>query len=192
MRKSRSETAESRARIVSNASRLFLTEGISSVGTREIMSASGIAQGGFYRHFDSKEQLLEEAYQEVLANLFTMFTERTAGLSSRDALKTIIQLYLSQSSSVSDVDLCPLAMLGSELKRTSEGVRNVALLGYERLVRLLETHLKKLDKPHPRSLAFAISSALVGAVTLASIASHEAIAQQILKNAREYVLRDIG
>lgn len=191
MRKSRSETAESKARIVSNASRLFLTEGISSVGTREIMSASGIAQGGFYRHFDSKEQLLEEAYQEVLEDLFTMFEERTTGMASRDALKTIITLYLSQSLALSDVDLCPLAMLGSELKRTSDTIRSVALLGYERFVGLLETHLTKMDKPHPRALASAISSALVGAVTLASIAPRKATAQQILKSAREYVLRDI-
>lgn len=192
MRKSRAETAESRGRIVTNASRLFLTEGISSVGTREIMSASGIAQGGFYRHFASKEQLLEEAYQEILADLFTMFEKQTAGLSSRNVLKTIITLYLSQSLGLSDVDLCPLAMLGSELKRTSEDVRSVALLGYERFVRLLETHLTKLGKPHPHALATAISSALVGAVTLASIAPHEATARQILKSAREYVLRDIG
>lgn len=191
MRKSRSETAESRTRIVSNAARLFLTEGISSVGTREIMSASGIAQGGFYRHFASKEQLLEAAYREVLANLFAMFEERTTGMSPRDALKTIIKLYLSQSPAVSDVDLCPLAMLGSELKRTSEDLRSIALLGYEEFVRLLESHLTKMEKPHPRALATAIGSTLVGAVTLASIAPHKATAQQILKSAREYVLRDV-
>jgi len=191
MRKSRAETAESRTRIVSNASRLFLTEGIASVGTREIMSASGIAQGGFYRHFNSKEQLLEEAYHEILANLFAMFEERTTGMPSHDALKTIITLYLDQSPAVSDVDLCPLAMLGSELKRTNDDVRSVSLLGYERFIRLLETHLTQMDKPHPRALATAIGSALVGAVTLASIAPHRATAQQILKSAREYVLRDI-
>lgn len=192
MRKSRAETAESRARILSNASRLFLTEGIAAVGTREIMSASGMAQGGFYRHFDSKEQLLEEAYHEVLANLFAMFEERTAGMSSHDALKTIITLYLSQSPALSDVDLCPLAMLGSELRRTSNDVRSIAVLGYERFVRLLETHLTKMNKPEPRSLANSISSTLVGAVTVASIAPRRAGAQRILKSAHEYVLRDIG
>lgn len=191
MRKSRSETVQSRARILSNASRLFLTQGISSVGTREIMSASGIAQGGFYRHFDSKEQLLEETYHKVLENLFAMFEERTAGMSPRDALTTIVRLYLSQSPGISDVDLCPLAMLGSELKRTSEDVRNVAILGYERFVRLLESHLAKMDKPHPRTLATAISSALVGAVTLASIGSDKSTAKQILISTREYVLRAI-
>ena len=191
MRKSRSETAESRARIVANASRLFLTEGISSVGTREIMSASGIAQGGFYRHFGSKEQLLEEAYHEVLDNLFTMFEERTAGMAAREALKTVVELYLSQSPTLSEVGLCPLAMLGSELKHTSETIRSVALLGYERFVGLLERYLTRMKKPHPRALATAISSALVGAVTLASISPRKAAAQQILKSAREYVLRDI-
>lgn len=191
MRKSRSETAESRARIVSNASRLFLTEGISSVGTREIMSASGIAQGGFYRHFGAKEQLLEEAYHKVLDDLFAMFEERTAGMGDYEALKTVVELYLSQSPTLSEVDLCPLAMLGSELKRTSETIRSVALLGYERFVELLETYLRKLKKPHPRMLATAISSTLVGAVTLASISPSKTTAQQILKSAREYVLRDI-
>ena len=191
MRKSRSETVESRARILLNASRLFLTEGIFSVGTREIMSASGIAQGGFYRHFDSKEQLLGEAYHEVLANLFAMFEERTAGMCPRDALKTMIRLYLSQSPGISDVDLCPLAMLGSELKRASEDLRSVALVGYERFVRLLESHLAKMDKPRPRKLATAIGSALVGAVTLAAITSDKATIKQILKSTREYVLRDI-
>jgi TetR/AcrR family transcriptional repressor of nem operon len=155
------------------------------------MSASGIAQGGFYRHFDSKEQLLEAAYQKVLTDLFEMFEERTAGMSSRNALKTIITLYLSQSPTVSDVELCPLAMLGSELKRTSEEVRSVALLGYERFASLLETHLAKMNKPQPKELAIAISSALVGAVTLASIAPHEATAQHILRSVRKYAFREI-
>ena len=191
MRKSKSETVESRARILSNASRLFLREGICSVGTREIMSASGIAQGGFYRHFDSKEHLLQETYHEVLENLFAMFEERTAGMSPRDALTTIITLYLSQLPTVSDADLCPLAMLGSELKHTSEDLRNVALLGYERFVRLLENHLAKMGKPHPRTLATAISSALVGAVTLATIDSQGTRAKQILKSTREYVFREL-
>ena len=191
MRKSRRETAESRDRIVSNASRLFLLEGISSVGTREIMSASGIAQGGFYRHFGSKEQLLEEAYHNILDNLFTMCEERTAGMAPREALKTVVDLYLSQSPAARGVDLCPLAMLGSELKRTSDTIRSAALQGYERFVGLLEAYLTRMKKPNPRVLATAISSALVGAVTLASISPSKAAARRILKSAREYVLRDL-
>ncbi len=72
MRKSRSETAmESRARIVPMRPRLFLAEGISSAGTREIMSASGIAQGGFYRHFDSK------------SNCWRRHTTRSSQISSQ-------------------------------------------------------------------------------------------------------------
>lgn len=155
------------------------------------MSASGIAQGGFYRHFGSKERLLEEAYHEVLEKLFTMFEERTAGMDAREGLKTVVELYLSQSTTLNEVDLCPLAMLGSELKRTSETVRSVAILGYERFVGLLESYLTTLKKPQPRLLATAMSSTLVGAVTLATISPRKAAAQQILKSAREYVLRDL-
>jgi TetR/AcrR family transcriptional repressor of nem operon len=82
-------------------------------------------------------------------------------------------------------------MLGSELKRSSEAIRNVAVLGYERFVDLIEAHLEQLDKAHPRTLATAIASSLVGAVTLASIAPQKATTQRILKSASEYVLRDI-
>jgi hypothetical protein len=40
-------------------------------------------------------------------------------------------------------------------------------------------------------VATGMSSILVGAVTLASISPHKATAKQMLKDAREYVLRDI-
>ena len=51
MRKSRAETSESKARILSTASKMFLDKGLETVGMRDIMAGAGLAPGGFYRHF---------------------------------------------------------------------------------------------------------------------------------------------
>ena len=61
MRRSRLETEETRKRILSTASRLFLERGLAAVGTREVMAGAGLTPGGFYRHFASKEHLIAEA-----------------------------------------------------------------------------------------------------------------------------------
>jgi TetR/AcrR family transcriptional repressor of nem operon len=56
MRRSRSETVETKKRIVAAASRLFLDGGLDSVGMRDVMEAAELTAGGFYRHFSSKDQ----------------------------------------------------------------------------------------------------------------------------------------
>src|SRR5258708_642588 len=60
-RSSRSRAEENRARIVEVASGLFRARGLDSVGIAEIMKAAGMTQGGFYKHFPSKDALAAEA-----------------------------------------------------------------------------------------------------------------------------------
>ena len=62
MRKSKTETAETRRRIVDLAAKTFRRNGIAATGVAEIMAAAGLTHGGFYRHFGSKDQLVAEAF----------------------------------------------------------------------------------------------------------------------------------
>ena len=61
MKKSKLETAETRRRIVKAAAAEFRRNGIHATGLCELMAAVGLTHGGFYRHFDSKDQLVTEA-----------------------------------------------------------------------------------------------------------------------------------
>jgi len=61
MRHSRTEAALTRRRMVEAASRLFRDKGIASVSIADITSSLGLTDGGFYRHFASKEALVIEA-----------------------------------------------------------------------------------------------------------------------------------
>src|SRR4029077_1211055 len=61
MKKSKIETAETRRRIVKAAAAEFRRKETHAPGLCELMAAAGLTHGGFYRHFDSKDQLIAEA-----------------------------------------------------------------------------------------------------------------------------------
>ncbi|MFE3442587.1 TetR/AcrR family transcriptional regulator [Nocardia sp. NPDC059180] len=54
------------------AARKFLSEGKSSVSIKEITDAADVGFGSFYNHFDSKEQLFDEAVRSALNVYSTM------------------------------------------------------------------------------------------------------------------------
>ena len=60
-RSSRSQADENRVRILQVASGLFRAHGVEAVGIADVMKAAGMTQGGFYKHFPSKDALAAEA-----------------------------------------------------------------------------------------------------------------------------------
>ena len=61
-RVSKARAALNRQHIVETASRLFRQHGVEAVSIADIMSAAGLTPGGFYKHFASKEALIDEAF----------------------------------------------------------------------------------------------------------------------------------
>ena len=187
MRKSRIETAETRKRIVATASRLFLTRGLAATGIADIMVAAGLTQGGFFRHFRSKGQLVAEANVAAFGQLMDMFERAIVGKPPTEALNTIVSLYLHQLQDKEPVYLCPLANLGSELRHSDERVKATTVDGYERLVRLVGQQTQQLGIAGHADVANAIVSTLVGAVTLSRLAPDPRTEETILLNAQNVV-----
>ncbi|MCO5975333.1 TetR family transcriptional regulator [Ideonella oryzae] len=61
-RVSKAQAALNRQHIVETASRLFRQQGVEGVSIADIMGAAGLTPGGFYKHFASKEALVDEAF----------------------------------------------------------------------------------------------------------------------------------
>src|SRR6516162_7096372 len=57
---------ETRKRIIQSARRLFNRHGFAEVSIDEIMAGAGLTRGGFYKHFEGKEDLYEEAVLEFI------------------------------------------------------------------------------------------------------------------------------
>ena len=61
-RVSKAQATLNRQHIVETASRLFRQHGVEGVSIADIMAAAGLTPGGFYKHFASKEALVDEAF----------------------------------------------------------------------------------------------------------------------------------
>jgi AcrR family transcriptional regulator len=66
MKVSREQVALNRERIIETAARLFREKGYDGIGVADLMKSAGLTHGGFYGHFDSKEDLLAEAATHAL------------------------------------------------------------------------------------------------------------------------------
>ncbi len=58
---SKAEKAKTHERIVAISSKRFREEGLAGIGIAALMKEAGLTVGGFYKHFDSRDQLVAEA-----------------------------------------------------------------------------------------------------------------------------------
>jgi TetR/AcrR family transcriptional repressor of nem operon len=82
MRVTRRQAELNRQRIIDSAIRLFAERGVGSVGVAEVMADAGFTHGGFYNHFPSKEELVNEACATSFARSVAILREG-ARLSQR-------------------------------------------------------------------------------------------------------------
>jgi TetR/AcrR family transcriptional repressor of nem operon len=61
-RSSREQAQKNRQKIVECAARLCREFGVDNVSVAEVMSAADMTIGGFYKHFESKDALVEEVF----------------------------------------------------------------------------------------------------------------------------------
>lgn len=117
-RVSQAQAQENRRRVVETASRLFREQG-THVSVADLMKACGLTHGGFYKQFESKDALIDEAATHAFAELTQL---RDAGLERyagrRDAAQqALIDTYLSTEHRDNAADGCPVAGLATDMAR---------------------------------------------------------------------------
>lgn len=112
--------ARTRSRIVEFARRLFNRHGFEQVSIDEIMAHAGLTRGGFYNHFDSKDQLYAAAVTSYIScNPFAVQSAKAAPpiTEPRRLARMLVDLYLSDEV-LDDIDMhCPLYALPADVAR---------------------------------------------------------------------------
>ncbi|HVJ56168.1 MAG TPA: TetR/AcrR family transcriptional regulator [Aliidongia sp.] len=189
MKRSKVETAETRRRIVKSAAAEFRRNGIHATGLSEVMAAAGLTQGGFYRHFGSKAQLVAEACAEGM-EWVTQLTEATACPDAgKDGLGTIVESFLALEHRDNLLGGCPLVGLGSELARADDDARAAAMDGFLKLVDLIAKQIPKAKPETARARAIFALSAMIGAVTMSRIVTDAELSTCILEQARKHLAK---
>ncbi len=178
MRKSKEEAAETRRRIVTAAAGEFREHGIVATGLADLMQAAGLTHGGFYKHFESKDQVVAEACAEAVRVLLeTLEAAPSQGLA--------LGSYLSTRHRDDPATGCPLAALGSELARSDKKTRAVATEGFLRLVDALAEKSGKVPPELARQRALVAVSTMIGAVTMSRVVTDPELSAEILREAKK-------
>jgi TetR/AcrR family transcriptional repressor of nem operon len=185
MRKSKQEAAKTRERIVTVAAEEFREHGIVATGLSDLMSAAGLTHGGFYRHFDSKDELIKEASAAALATILDGLAGAASGKRGRTGLKTVVARYLSTEHRDQPREGCPLAALGSELARADAETRKAATAGFLRLVDILAEQFDQTQPSEAKKKALAAAVTMIGALTMSRIVTDAALSKSVLRQAEE-------
>src|SRR5215831_3426096 len=133
MRRSQEDAAKTRARIVDEASRLFRARGIDATSVADVMSAAGLTVGGFYRHFESKEDLVAAAIDAASRETTDRHLARSASEDDNNLL-ALFDTYLSDAHRKHPGLGCPVAALCSEVAHGSKRTKRAFTGALKRLL----------------------------------------------------------
>jgi TetR/AcrR family transcriptional repressor of nem operon len=185
MRKSNQEAAETRRRIVKAAAAKFRQNGIGGTALSDLMAAAGLTHGGFYRHFDSKDQLVAEACAAATESAIATFFSKK---SPQSGLKARVAKYLSPAHRDDPSAGCPLVALGSEIARSDEKIRAAATQAFLQLVDIIAAEFGKTRPDVARGRALVAASTMIGALTMSRIVTDSELSAGILREAEKQLV----
>jgi TetR/AcrR family transcriptional regulator, transcriptional repressor for nem operon len=195
---SQSEKKSNHERILRTAGKRLREKGLEAVAIADVMKEVGLTVGGFYKHFDSRDDLVVEALRA--ASWQRPVQPADAGEPSL-SLAGFIDEYLSEKHRDRPGSGCLMGALAGDVARSNKRIRALATEKVRSALELIAGLLpdKQDDagsaingRPElARKRAALVFSALVGAIALSRAVSDPSLSDEILQSARE-LLKSIG
>src|SRR5215467_16013665 len=115
---------ESRDAIQVSAAALLRERGIEASSVMDVMKGAGLTVGGFYNHFDSKEELFVEALRNAASGTWGPLLKSAKGDSPRARALGVIRQYLSRKHRDNKETGCLLPSAAPEVAREGEPYRS--------------------------------------------------------------------
>lgn len=196
---SQAQKAESRQRVLENASRQIRENGIEALGVADCMRSAGLTHGAFYGHFASRDALIVEALEYALTQSRARIAARDndagkrsetndAGKRSETPLQSIAEAFLDERHVNDPGTGCALCALAGEARHANADVR--ALL--TRYLNELTARVAKAALRGGEKSALGIVATIVGAITLARAVDDDELAKSVLSSSLALVMTQDG
>ena len=183
---SKAHKTRTHKRIVGIASKRFREKGLAGFGIAELMKEAGLTVGGFYKHFDSRDDLVAEAVSLAFGGWKRRVDAAKAGGPSV-SLAELIDDYLSEAHRDHPGAGCAFSALAPEIARSDKRTRALTSEQVRNDIQLIGALRPAKDKRTSRSRAILTFSALVGAMSLARAVSDEALSREILSTVADFL-----
>jgi TetR/AcrR family transcriptional regulator, transcriptional repressor for nem operon len=180
---------ETRRKIVKDASRRVRAEGLTGAAVSAVMKDAGLTHGGFYKHFESKDDLLLESLRVGFREIEDALASAAEQSPPGEAWKAIVKTYLSLDLCDHPERGCPLAALSPELARAPKKMKPqivAELVNYKTRM----TPFMPGEQPAEKERAFfAIFSTMIGATEIARLLPDRVLREKVLTSARDFLFR---
>ncbi|GIP26565.1 TetR family transcriptional regulator [Paenibacillus sp. J23TS9] len=170
-----------RGKIIESAAQAFRTNGIRDISVPFIMKGAGLTHGGFYAHFDNKEQLVAEACRYAISDTIVLLQKAADQEKNAPKINTIIDYYLSPYHRDRTEMGCILPALSSEISRSSDEVRQVFTEELERMIVFI-SNAAKVDTATGSTLL----SSMVGTLMLARSVNDSKLSDSLLSAGKQH------
>jgi TetR/AcrR family transcriptional repressor of nem operon len=196
MRISKEAAADNRKRVLDAASRLFREKGIDGIAVADVMKAAGLTHGGFYNHFQSKDDLAAAACRAAFAAAVDRVERKAAeaGADGRErAFTHYVGRYLAPETRDAPGTCCPMATLGTDAARGGAELKAAFAEGVKRYIDAFANIVPAVGE-HPRAEAITALATLIGALTLsrACVGVDDALADEVLAAVRDELVAPAG
>ena len=174
--------SKTRERILEAARSALILQGPAEPSVSQVMGAAGLTVGGFYAHFDSKDELMLEAFRQLLAERRGLLAAVDSSLDGQERRALAAAFYLSRKHRDAEVQACPLPNALSEMQRLPAVFREVLAEHIELMT------AQMVDSPEEIDKAFADLALMVGGLALARALGGCELSDRILRAAKSAVI----
>jgi len=192
---SQASKADTHARLVAAAAARFKERGIDGISLADLMKDLKLTHGGFYKHFNSRDELVTEALQLALAQSGSAMRERLFDRAKPD-VPGFVDFYLDDSHRSGRAAGCAVAALAGDAPRKSAEVQAQFRAQIESNLGALSTALETGDaglaSAEARATALLMLSALYGALMMARAVGDSPLSREVLQSVRKQLLNLTG
>src|SRR5215472_9672491 len=157
---------KTREKVLDAAAEAIRAEGPHKLGVAGVMAKAGLTHGGFYAHFQSKEELLAHTIEHMFARSRLKRIDREESYGPADKLTAFIDYYLSEAHRDSPTG-CALPALAADAPRLTPEVRAAYSKGVAGMTGRIAELLRDLGRAEPDDLATSTVAEMVGGLMLA-------------------------
>jgi TetR/AcrR family transcriptional repressor of nem operon len=157
---------KTREKVLDAAAEALRAEGPHRLGVAGVMAKAGLTHGGFYAHFQSKEDLLACALDHMFQRSRFRRIDQDETLAPAGKLVAFIDYYLSPTHRDSPIG-CPMPALAADASRLTPEIRAAFSAGAARMTGRIGELLGDLGHADPDDLATSTVAEMVGGLVLA-------------------------
>jgi TetR/AcrR family transcriptional repressor of nem operon len=169
--------------ILASAASLMRGRGIRASSVTDVMKGAGLTVGGFYGHFDSKEQLFTVAIRNNAGTMWTRLMGLAKGASPRERVLGVVRAYLSRTHRDNPEAGCLLPSVAPEVAREGEPYRSALEPQLDTLAGGLANMLGP-SAAH-REQALGLVCLMYGALSLSRAVAGTKLSDELLRAARK-------